>query len=111
MELDALLQLIFGIIATLLMIVGFRFSLRACRRMTLLHWRPSFTAVGSADHLSGINRRRLEPILPVTNPVQSSLARRTNYIVELHMVQDWIGQHAAAWSIGREPRVHRVADT
>lgn len=55
-------------------------------------------------------RRQQSPLLPTCNATPSNTTRKTTYLIEMNIAQDWIGAHAAGWSIS-QPRVHRIADS
>jgi hypothetical protein len=107
MKFDASLQLSFGIIATILTLSGLCFKLRAFRSIK----RQFNDAIHANDRPAACLRRRvrIEPLLPLNVNHISQANRRSMYLMELNLTQNWIGQHAAGWSVG-QPRMHRIAD-
>jgi hypothetical protein len=108
MELGALLQLLFGLIATILTLTGLWFKCQIIKSKIHKFRNPTLTN----NQLVGCFRRRFRPIHPLLplHTIDTPLAnRRSTYLMEMNITQDWIGHHAAGWSIG-QPRVYRVAE-
>ena len=105
MELDASLQLLFGLIATILTLSGLWFKRQAFKSKK----RTINNVIHANDRPAACcyRRARVKPLLPLHTPHSD---RRSMYLMELNLTQDWVGQHAVGWSIG-QPRMHRIADT
>lgn len=109
MELDAFLQLIFGLVATVLTLTGLWFKIHVIKSTIHTINRTALTDVVIVACLRRRLRLRLQPLLPLYATGTPPSNRRSTYLIEMNITQDWIGQHAAGWSVG-QPRLHRVAD-
>lgn len=106
MELDNFLQLLFGIVATALAILGLWL------RYTWLkseynHFAPWCLQSCSSPTGCVFRHKSSSSILPTHNTALDH--RQTTYMLEMTIGQDWLGQHAAGWSVGL-PKIHRIAD-
>lgn len=107
MQLDALLQLLFGLIATMLTLSGLWFKRQIFRstRQTLHRSNRADVPFAACFY----RRQRVAPLLPLYADGALGSRRRSTYPMEMNITQDWIGQHAAGWSVG-QPRMHRIAN-
>jgi hypothetical protein len=108
MELDAFLQLFFGLVATILTLTGLWFKFHIIKGT--IHTIHRTTATDLSSVACFRSRIRLQPLLTLYATDTPPANRRSTYLMEMNITQDWIGQHAAGWSVG-QPRMHRIADT
>jgi hypothetical protein len=106
MKLDPFLQLVFGLVATVLTLTGLWFKIHVIKSIIHMTHRTTVTDVMV---LACFRRIRRQPLLPLYTTGTPPASRRSTYLMEMNITQDWIGQHAAGWSVGL-PRMHRVAD-